>query len=374
MGGGNPMMVDKFSYKTEFQDRGAGHVHGVLWVKLYKIEKLCRLEDNNLVTLSKEQKNDMKGQYSEPFKGIESAFRKFRSQIELSEDEEQAVVNFVDQFTTVSLCADEVGKEVVRIVEEVNKHHHTKTCKPKPKCRFRYPKFPVWKTVLVKPYKCEFGEEREHYLKKYAKTLSKVHEQLEDQELIDSIMSKYNKKKENKEEYNINRKRRILELLKKAEVSEDEYIEALSWSRNGYSIHLKRDIDEIYINSYDPEWIRAWDGNIDKQPVFDFFEVITYVTEYFTKDESGTAEVLKKVVEDNQDDCVKEKMRKIASTFLSHRQIGEAEGFYKLLPDLLLKNSNVTCQWLPLGVKNERYIRMKRVEEDSNKDKNLLKS
>ena len=236
-------MVDKFSYKTEFQDRGAGHVHGVLWVKLYKIEKLCRLEDNSLVTLSKEQKNDMNGQYSEPFKGIQSAFRKFRSQIELNEDEEQAVVNFVDQFTTVSLCADEVGKEVVRIVEEVNKHHHTKTCKPKPKCRFRYPKFPVWKTVLVKPYKCEFGEEREHYLKKYAKTLSKVHEQLEDQELIDSIMSKYNKKEENKEEYNINRKRRILELLKKAEVSEDEYIEALSWSRNGYSIHLKRDID-----------------------------------------------------------------------------------------------------------------------------------
>ena len=83
--------------------------------------------------------------------------------------------------------------------------------------------------------------------------------------------------------------------------------------------------------------------------------------------------MLKKVVEDNQDDCVKEKMRKIASTFLSHRQIGEAEGFYKLLPDLLLKNSNVACQWLPLGVKNERYIRMKRVEEDSNNDKQLMK-
>jgi len=67
------------------------------------------------------------------------------------------------------------------------------------------------------------------------------------------------------------------------------------------------------------------------------------LTEYFTKDESGTAEVLKKVVEDNQDDCIKEKMRKIASTFLSHRQIGEAEGSYKLLPDLLLKNSDVAC-------------------------------
>ena len=66
-------------------------------------------------------------------------------------------------------------------------------------------------------------------------------------------------------------------------------------------------------------------------------------------------------------------MKKIASTSLSHRQIGEAEAFYKLLPDLLLKNSNVTCQWLPLGKKNDRYIRMKQVEEDSKDDKNLVK-
>ena len=27
MGGGNPMNVDKYTYKTEFQARGAGHVH-----------------------------------------------------------------------------------------------------------------------------------------------------------------------------------------------------------------------------------------------------------------------------------------------------------------------------------------------------------
>ena len=58
---------------------------------------------------------------------------------------------------------------------------------------------------------------------------------------------------------------------------------------------------------------------------------------------------------------------------MKHRQIGEAEAFYKLLPDLLLKNSNVSCQWLPLGKKSERYTRMKRVDEDSNQDKNLLK-
>ena len=40
MGRSNPMMVDYYSYKTEFQDRGAGHIHGVLWIQLHKLEKL----------------------------------------------------------------------------------------------------------------------------------------------------------------------------------------------------------------------------------------------------------------------------------------------------------------------------------------------
>ena len=373
MGGGNPMRVDKFSYKTEFQDRGAGHVHGVLWIKLYEIEKLCRLRDNNLVSLTKQEKKERAGEFHEPFKGIKNAFRKFRTEEEPSEEEEKVVINFIDQFTTVSLCADEVGHEVVRIAEEVNKHHHTKTCRKLPKCRFRYPKFPIWKTILVKPYNSEFAEEKEHFLRKYAETLEKVQSLLEDEELITSIMTKYNKKTESKKEYKINRKKRILQLLEIAEISEEDYLEALSSQRVGYSVHLKRDIDEIYINSYNPEWIQAWDGNIDIQPVFDFFEVITYVTEYFTKDESGTAEVLKQVIENNPDDSTKEKMKKIASTFLSHRQIGEAEAFYKLLPDLLLKNSNVTCQWLPLGRKEERYTRMKRVDEETKNDPTLVK-
>ena len=101
--------------------------------------------------------------------------------------------------------------------------------------------------------------------------------------------------------------------------------------------------------------------------------MITYVTDYFMKDETGTMEVLRAVVENNPDDSTKEKMKKIASTFLSHRQIGEAEAFFKLLPDLLLKNSNVTCQWLYVGRRVERYTRMKKAMEDDKDNINLVK-
>ena len=93
------------------------------------------------------------------------------------------MINFIDEYTTVSLCEAEVGEEVVRIAKEVNQHHHTKTCKKhSPKCRFRYPKYPVWKTILFKPYpSCEFDEERDNNLKYCAETLKKVKELLEDE-------------------------------------------------------------------------------------------------------------------------------------------------------------------------------------------------
>ena len=70
-------------------------------------------------------------------------------------------------------------------------------------------------------------------------------------------MSKYQKDKESKEEYETNRKKRILELLEIANVTESEYVEALKYSKAGYGVVLKRDLDELYINSYNPEWLEA---------------------------------------------------------------------------------------------------------------------
>ena len=210
-------------------------------------------------------------------------------------------------------------------------------------------------------------------MKYYEDILKTVKELLDDEELIKSIISKYNKKTETKNDYEITRRNRIIELLRMAEVNHDHYYLALKYSRAGYSVHLKRDLDEIYINSYNIEWIRAWKGNIDIQPCFDHFAVVTYVTEYFVKDESGTIEVLKQVIECNPNDSTKEKMKKVASTFLSHRQIGEAEAFFKLLPDLLLKNSNVTCQWLYVGKKSEKLARMKRADDNEKENTNLVK-
>ena len=40
MGKNNPMHVKYYTYKVEFQDRGAGHIHGALWLNLDKVEEI----------------------------------------------------------------------------------------------------------------------------------------------------------------------------------------------------------------------------------------------------------------------------------------------------------------------------------------------
>ena len=57
-------------------------------------------------------------------------------------------------------------------------------------------------------------------------------------------------------------------------------------------------------------------------------------------------------------------MKIIANTFLTHRQMGEAEACYRLLPSMLLRKSNVTCQWVSLGSKEERTSRWRKANEE----------
>ena len=66
------------------------------------------------------------------------------------------------------------------------------------------------------------------------------------------------------------------------------YEQALGTSEKGYKIIHKRDIDEIYVNNYNKEWLINWNANMDLQLCLDFYAVITYISDYYSKDDSGT--------------------------------------------------------------------------------------
>ena len=87
------------------------------------------------------------------------------------------------------------------------------------------------------------------------------------------IFEKYPIKGETREEYIKYRAKRIDEMLELAGgISYDEYIKAIKESVvHGSQVLLQRDVDEIWVNNYNPEWIVAWNANHDLQPVLDFF-------------------------------------------------------------------------------------------------------
>ena len=130
---------------------------------------------------------------------------------------------------------------------------------------------------------------------------------------------------------------------------------------------MKRDLDEIFINNYNPEWIEAWDGNIDLSICLYYFAVLTYITEYFCKTDSTMQELLKEAAK-NIDSNKSQRERKflLSNTFLTHRQMGEAEVIYKISPNLKMKYSNVTCVFLQTGKREERSKFLTSMGEGSN--------
>ena len=187
-------------------------------------------------------------------------------------------------------------------------------------------------------------------------------------------MEKYNKDEESVEEYKKNRSARIDELLQLAGGTYDEYLKAIQSSvKAGLMILLERDIDEGYINAFNPEWLEAWEGNIDLQPCFDYFAVITYITDYLTKDDSGITAILQEVVKNSKSVDKKEQMQSLIHTFLTHRQMGQAEAYYKIIPNLKMKFSTVKTVFVPTDSKEYRSkFLMKVGEKTETHDKHIF--
>ena len=318
-------------------------------------------KEGKLVNGSPEQLKD--GQVVKPLKGLKDAFVKLRNNKDLNEDEIKALIKMVDEFTTVSLHGNTVGKDVVKIAKEVNVHHHTRTCKKyNQNCRFNYPRFPCNETLIAQPLRGTRAE-NDKMLKKQDDVLSKMMTVLNDKNVLENVMKDYEKEEETKEEHAKFVRKRVKKLCDLAGISLEDYFKALSISKRGYKIVQKRDIDELFVNSYNEEWLRAWNGNIDLQICLDFFSVITYITDYYSKDETGTMKIINEALKNNQCKDVKDQMKVISNTFLTSRQMGEAEAVFRMIPSMTLRHSNVTCQWVSTDPVDERSKRFKKATD-----------
>ena len=149
---------------------------------------------------------------------------------------------------------------------------------------------------------------------------------------------------------NLDEDERNIELLK-------EYHELLSYSTKGYSVVLKRDISEIFINNFNEEWLPAWNSNMDISPVFDFYSVLVYVSDYFLKSDEKILQKLVDAVKQTGDMNLRKKLTTMRDCFLTHRSMGECEMFYRLIPSMHLADSNLGTVFVHTGLNKSKFLR-----------------
>ena len=247
-----------------------------------------------------------------------------------------------------------VTQETVNIVKEVNIHRCTRKCTTA--CKYGFPRFPLKETIVIdKNEQIEKASGSKEKDLSPENILKKVKEILNNEDKIALILEKYPIKGETEEEDYYYRSQRIDELLQMAgNISYGEYIMALKkMKKNGSTVLIQRDIDEIFVNNYNEEWITNWNANMDIQIVVDHFGIITYVTDYWAKPDEGLTPVLREAAKQlKAEPEQKKRAQEMANTFISHRQMGEAEAYYKILPNLTMKYLNVDSVFVPSDKKN----------------------
>ena len=241
LGKDNPMNIKHLSYKVEFQGRGAGHIHGVLWSRISKFESKNLDDEDDEFQVADHVKN-------KEFKYLTSAFRKLRDNQPMNIFEKVDIERFVDKFVTCSLNPDKLGKVatdgymLAKLAKDVQTHRHTRTChKYDNSCRFHKPSFPMKETTLFESMINSVESDKQgNDSGANPKVLEKVKDLLDDNDLIEKIMNKYDKENETEFEYKENLKRRIDELLEIAGTSYEEYKKAIQCSvTRGHCILLQ---------------------------------------------------------------------------------------------------------------------------------------
>ena len=158
----------------------------------------------------------------------------------------------------------------------------------------------------------------------------------------------------------------IEEILNKLDLTEEQYYNALSISQDSdFEIHLRRPSNSCFVNNYFAEGLRAWEANMDIQPVFNTYKAITYMCKYISKTEDECSKAMKQALEEAKNsNCNKfEQMVQIAKAYSSKRECSVQEAVYHVMPELWLRKTFPRVIFANSNLPENRFCICKTEEE-----------
>ena len=128
-------------------------------------------------------------------------------------------------------------------------------------------------------------------------------------------------------------------------------------------MHLRRQPNSCFVNNYFALGLEAWEANLDIQPVFNYFKAVSYMCSYCSKCETESSVAMKKAAEESDDLSFKDRMKKLAIAFLSHRQCSMQEAVYQLMPELWLRKTFPAVSFANTNLPDKRFRMCKNEKE-----------
>ena len=193
------------------------------------------------------------------------------------------------------------------LVEGLQIHHHSPTCRRKGSCRFNYPKPPSPYTIISD----QLQENCQQQIDFAVKNLTAIKQVLEQKDLYTDIA--------------------LQEVLDRAHVTLDDYTKSLSISKCGQSVILKRKPSEQSVNYYSPAVLKAWEANMDIQYVVNAYACVMYIASYVLKAEKGMGKLLKQAAQNLEQGNTRQQLNKLGSVFLTNCEVSAQEAVYRVL-------------------------------------------
>ena len=160
--------------------------------------------------------------------------------------------------------------ELFELVKTYQAHTHSVTCRKynKNECRFSYGRYFTEKTIITKPLDSKFRNEEKQEILTWRNTLLSQVKSFIDNNLYSAKANVIDPTK-----YNFIQPLSVKEILDELEISKDDYYRAFSISQDeDLELHLKRKPNSHFVNSYFDIGLKAWQANMDIQPVFNEYK------------------------------------------------------------------------------------------------------
>ncbi|XP_062409039.1 uncharacterized protein LOC134100005 [Sardina pilchardus] len=248
----------------------------------------------------------------------------------IDKESDDEVAQFIDTYITCEI-PPKTDAELYEVVSSVQRHstRHSKTCRKKNTvCRFNFPRPPSSCTFITRGGNCE--------------DLSGNDDNTSASTIIKDVKTALTMP-----DMNFDTADAFFESLG---IDQGLFEKAYNICSKKKSVVLKRNPGDIWVNQYNKELLRAWQGNMDIQYVTDAFSVVVYILSYITKAEQEMGLLLQRAQDESMNGNLDAKaaFKQLGSVYLHNREVSAQEAVYRLT-HMHLKECSRDVQFIPVG-------------------------